>query len=98
MLMGRIYSYNAADYWAKVTVPVLVMYGVKDLYTPVSQSISNIDRELRKAGNRDYTIIVFPRASHTLDIEPEQGQPFEWRRMAPGFPDLLMDWLQERIK
>ena len=94
----RIYDYNAADYWAKVTVAVFVMYGEKDLFTPVSQSISNIDQALKKAGNKDYTIIVFPRASHTLDIEPDAGQPFEWRRMAPGFPDLLMAWLQERIK
>src|SRR5437667_9636264 len=51
-------DYNAADYWAKVTVPVFVMYGEKDLFTPVSQSISNIDQALKKAGNKDYTIIV----------------------------------------
>jgi pimeloyl-ACP methyl ester carboxylesterase len=94
----RIYEYNAADYWAKVTVPVLVMYGERDLYTPVSQSISNIDRTLSRAGNKDYTIITFPRASHTFDMEPEAGQTFEWPRMAPGFPDLLIAWLNERVK
>jgi pimeloyl-ACP methyl ester carboxylesterase len=94
----RTYEYNAAEYWAKVTVPVLVMYGEKDLYTPVAQSISNIDRALSKAGNKDYTIIIFPRASHSFDIEPEAGLPFEWSRMAPGFPDLLIAWLNERVK
>ena len=93
-----IYDYNAADYWAKVTVPALVMYGEKDLYTPVSQSISNIDRALKKAGNRDYSVIVFPRASHTFDIEADAGQPFEWSRMAPGFPDLVIAWLHERMR
>ena len=93
-----IFDSNAAGYWEKVTVPVLVVYGEKDLYTPVSQSISNIDQALKKAGNRDYAIIVFPRATHTFDIEGEAGQPFEWRRMAPGFPDLLIAWLNEHVK
>ncbi len=93
-----IFDYNAADYWAKVTVPVLVMYGELDLYTPVSQSIANIDGALKKAGNKDDTIIVFPRASHAFDIESEAGQPFEWSRMAPGFPDLVIAWLHERMR
>jgi pimeloyl-ACP methyl ester carboxylesterase len=94
----RIYDYNAADYWQKVTVPVLVMYGQNDLYTPVAQSITNIDHALGKAGNKDFSIIMFPRATHTFDVDPELDQPFEWSRMAPGFPDVVLAWLHERLK
>jgi uncharacterized protein len=94
----RIYDYNAADYWAQVRVPVLVIYGERDLYVPVTQSISNIDRALSKAKNRDYTILVLPRASHSFIIEPEAGQPFEWWHMASGFPDLLTAWINQRMK
>lgn len=93
----QIANYNAADYWAKVNVPALVIYGEQDLYVPVAESISNIDRALNKAGNRDYTILVLPRASHSFIIEPQAGQPFEWRRISPGFPDLLTAWIVQRI-
>ena len=40
----RIADYNAADHWGKVTIPTLVIYGERDKYVPVTQSISNIDR------------------------------------------------------
>lgn len=94
----RIYNYNAANYWAQVSVPVLVIYGERDLYVPVTQSIWNIDRALTKAKNRDYTILVLPRASHAFIIEPEAGRPFEWWRIASGFPDLLTAWINLRMK
>ena len=94
----RIYDYNAADYWTRVSVPVLVIYGERDLYVPVAQSISNIERALNKAGNKDYTILVLPRASHAFIVEPEAGQPFEWPHLASGFPDLLTAWINQRVE
>jgi pimeloyl-ACP methyl ester carboxylesterase len=93
-----IAEYNAADHWAKVNVPVLLIYGERDMLVPVAQSISNIDRALNKAGNNDYTIIMLPRASHAFNIAPEAGQPFEWWRMSSGFPDLLTAWINQRMK
>lgn len=95
---GRIADYNAANYWAKVNAPVLLIYGERDIYVPVAQSVLNIDRALSKAGNYDYTIIMLPRASHAFNIEPDAGQPFEWWRMASGFPDLLTAWINQRMK
>ncbi|MDQ6788102.1 MAG: lysophospholipase, partial [Acidobacteriota bacterium] len=94
----RIANYNAADYWGKVNVPVLVIYGERDELVPVAKSISNVDRALNKAGNKDYTILVLPRASHAFNIEPEAGQPFEWWHLSAGFPDLLTAWINQRVK
>jgi len=94
----RIYDYNSANYWAQVTVPVLVIYGERDLYVPLAQTFFNVDRALSKAKNHDYTILVLPRASHSFIIEPEAGQPFEWWHVAPGFPDLLTAWINQRMK
>jgi uncharacterized protein len=94
----KIYNYNSADYWRQVSVPVLAIYGERDLYVPVAESILNIDRALAKAGNRDYTILLLPRASHAFIIEPEPGQPFEWWHVFPGFSDLLPAWINQRMK
>lgn len=93
----RIYDYNAEQYWAQVGVPVLVIYGERDLYVPVAESIRNIDRALRRARNHDYTILMLPRASHSFIIERDPSQPFEWWHVAPGFPNLLTAWINQRL-
>ncbi len=94
----HIANYNAAEYWAKVNVPALVIYGERDQLVLVARSISNIDHALNRAGNKDYTILVLPRASHAFNIEPEAGQPFEWSHLSSGFPDLLTAWINQRRK
>ncbi len=93
-----IYDYNAAEYWEQVSIPVLVIYGERDLYVPLAQTFLNVDRALSKAKNRDYTILVLPRASHAFNIESEAGQPFEWSHLASSFPDLLTAWISQRMK
>ena len=93
----QIADYNPAVYWEKVSVPVLIIQAERDIYVPVAPSVANMDRALRKAGNKDYTIIVLPRASHTFNINPEPGQPFEWWHVAPGLPDLLTAWINQRM-
>jgi len=94
----QIADYNPAVYWEKVSVPVLIIQAERDIYVPVGSSVANIDRALRKAGNKDYTIIILPRALHSFNINPEPGQPFEWWHVAPGFPDLLTAWVNQRAK
>ena len=93
----RIYDYNSADYWEKVGVPVLLIYGERDMYVPLAPTIANIDRALRKARNSDYSIVMLPRASHAFIIEPEANQPFELWHVAPGFPDLVLAWINQRV-
>jgi dipeptidyl aminopeptidase/acylaminoacyl peptidase len=94
----HIADYNPAVYWEKVSVPVLIIQAEQDIYVPVAPSVANIDRALRKAGNKDYTILILPRALHTFNINPDPGQPFEWWHVAPGFPDLLTAWINQRMK
>lgn len=90
-------SYDSIPLWEKLKVPVLLIYGEKDRLIPVSQSIVNIERALRKAGNRDYSIIVLPRAAHNFTINPEPDQPFEWPVVAPGFSEIVTAWINQRV-
>jgi len=94
----RIADYDPALYWQKVTAPALLIYGEHDILVPVAPSIANIERSLVSARNQDYTILILPRASHGLNINPEPGQPFEWWHMASGYPELLSAWINERMK
>lgn len=94
----QIADYNPAVYWQKVGVPALLIYGERDILVPVGSSVANIERALQSGRNKDYTILILPRASHGLSINPEPGQPFEWWHMASGYPDLLTAWINQRMK
>jgi hypothetical protein len=57
----------------------------------VEDSVAAFQRSLAKAGNTDVTIRVFPNAGHLL-THPSSGE------LAPGFLDLITDWLNPRIQ
>jgi hypothetical protein len=63
-------------YWAKVKVPVLLLYGELDEKVPATESIEQIDVTLGVARNPDYTEILIPRAQHNLTVHPEPGPPY----------------------
>ena len=90
-------NYDSLPYWQKVAVPVLLVYGERDRLIPVQESAAAIERQLRKANNRDYTMVILPRADHPLRIQPDPSQPFEWPLGAPGFPELLAAWVKYRF-
>jgi len=89
-------NYNSIPSWEKVRVPVLLIYGEKDRLIPVSQSIINIEHALKRAGNRDYSVIILPRAAHNFTISPEPNQPFEWAQVAPGFAEIVTAWINQQ--
>ena len=84
-LRWRDLDLDPVDYWEKITVPVLAMFGELDDVVPVQTSASRIEAALMRAGNRDVTIRIFPKADHTI-------QP------APDFLDLMLGWTAERTR
>ena len=84
-------GYDPAPTFKRVKCPVLIIYGEKD--NP-SQSVARIERALKEAGNRDYTIRVFPGADHSLEVRGEDGRT-KW---AEGFLELLTNWTLQRVK
>ena len=90
----QIADYNAATYWAKVHVPVLLLYGENDMRVPVNESARNIVTALKFADNRRYTIKMFPNATHTLRLPPS-GSGFAWPTNPPGYLEILQTWVAE---
>lgn len=83
-------GYEPAQTFRRVRCPVLIIYGERD--NP-SESIARIEQALREAGNRDYTVRVFPRADHSLEVHQEGGRA-TW---AEGFLELLTNWTLQRV-
>ena len=83
-LRWRNLDLDPVRFWEQVKVPVLALFGELDDVVPVQASVSKIESALRRGGNKDVTVKVYPKASHTI-------QP------APDFLRDMVDWLLQRV-
>jgi pimeloyl-ACP methyl ester carboxylesterase len=93
-----VYSYDPALALEKVTCPVLALFGALDNSTPVPQTIANMQRALKTAGNSNFTYRVFPKGNHGL-LESETGYNSEipkLKRFVPGLFETMTIWLRRR--
>jgi len=86
-------SYQPLTWWAKVRVPVLLIYGAEDQRVPAAESAARIAATLRQAGHHDVTVRILPGADHTFRLRPG---PSGWPATAPGYMPALLDWLALR--
>ena len=87
--VGKDYlSHNPRGALEKVTCPVLAIFGESDIMVPVKDSASVFEEALNEAGNKDYTIKVFPEADHGIMVDDEY---------ADGYLDTMTGWLLERL-
>jgi pimeloyl-ACP methyl ester carboxylesterase len=87
-------NFDPLPVWQRVTVPTLLLYGQNDQLIPVDTSLVRIGRALDRGGNTRWAAVILPRAAHNLTISPAPGEPFEWRRVAPGLPDIVLGWVK----
>jgi pimeloyl-ACP methyl ester carboxylesterase len=82
---------NAHDPYAvlaKLTCPVLSIYGECDASVPVAKSVEVFKEALDEAGNSDYTIKVFSKANHGVRVGDDYAE---------GYLDFMISWLRERL-
>ena len=95
-----ILDFDPVPYWAKVTCPVLLLFGELDANVPPKESIPPIQRALERAGNRDVTIKTFPGANHVL-LAARTGARSEYphlNRFVPGYFEVMRQWLQDHVE
>ncbi len=83
-------SFDPARVLDRVTCPVLAIFGELDRQAPALRSAEIFREALTRAGNRDFTIRIFPGADHGIGV----GQPPSF---APGYIDTMTDWMLERV-
>lgn len=86
---------------SRIDVPVLALYGGKDVQVPAPRNASAIGRILSNAGHEDFRVTTFPDANHLFQLA-ETGHPAEYATLEPAFlPALaeeLVPWLQGRVR
>lgn len=90
---------DPAEVWARVKCPVLVQLGTSDGYVPAERSAKIIGDALRRGGNADVTIRLYPRGDHAL-FESARGWNSDVpkvRRFVPGYLEDLDRWIAEKV-
>jgi pimeloyl-ACP methyl ester carboxylesterase len=88
-------TYDPALALEKLKIPVLAMWGDKDTYLPVLETVNVFKQALAKAGNKDYVVKVYPDGNHSL-VASETGSPSTGgteRCFMAGFWEMQTEWL-----
>jgi dienelactone hydrolase len=83
--------------WSHVSQPVLAMWGQLDQHVPVGESVAGLKNSLAQANNENWTIIILPRAKHSLGISETGAIQEKWRGYPPGALKTMTDWAWRAI-
>ena len=78
--------------WSHVHQPVLAMWGQLDQHVPVGESVAGLKNSLAQANNEKWTMIILPRAKHSLGISETGAIQEKWRGYPPGALKTMTDW------
>lgn len=88
--------YDPAPALRKIEVPVLVLLGAADQLTPpgaIDEIAARIEAALKKGGNKDVVVKIFPNADHDLAVKLDSGQ---WVA-PPDYHSILTSWILKRV-
>ncbi len=89
-------SYNPATALEKITCPVLVLSGEKDLQVPPKQNLPAIRKALEAAGNKHFEIDELPGLNHLFQ-PAKTGSPAEYASIeitiAPEVLEKISGWI-----
>jgi pimeloyl-ACP methyl ester carboxylesterase len=95
----RLYFYDPASTLRRLQVPTLAIWGELDNNIVADKNKLAWDTALKGTGNRDYTLIVLPKANHDM-LEAKTGSNAEMKslqRFVPSYFTTIEGWLAKRI-
>jgi pimeloyl-ACP methyl ester carboxylesterase len=93
-------TYDPRPTLEKVKCPVLAINGEKDLQVPPKQNLSAIEKYLKKAGNKDFTVKELPGLNHLFQTATT-GSPDEYVKIeetiSPSALSTISDWILAHV-
>jgi hypothetical protein len=76
----------------------LALYGALDRNVDADDSAAHLCKYLRRAGDGDVTIKMYPNAGHQLIVSKSgyNGDPTPPERYVPDYPQIMITWLGQR--
>jgi pimeloyl-ACP methyl ester carboxylesterase len=99
-VLKRTYFYDPTPTLRQLIVPTLALWGELDNNIVAEKNKPAWDAALKAAGNRDYTLVVIPKANHGM-LEAKVGSNAEIKslqRFVPRYFTTIEDWLAKRIR
>ena len=97
----HLVQHDPAPALKKVRVPVLALFGSKDLQVPPEQNAPAVEKALRAGKNKDFTVDVLPGLNHLFQ-HAETGLVDEYGRieetMAPEVLERIAAWVVARTR
>ncbi|MFL5606603.1 MAG: alpha/beta hydrolase family protein [Gemmatimonadaceae bacterium] len=98
--LAGIMDFDPVPYWSRARVPVLALFGEFDGYVPPETNVPVLREAFARSGNRDTSIVVFPRANHRFE-ESSRRMIRDWvigSRYLPAYYDTMAAWLDRFMK
>jgi len=96
----RTYFYDPAPTLRRLQVPTLALFGELDNNIMAAKNKAAWEAALKAGGNRDYTLVVIPKANHD-QFEAKTGSNAEvasLQRFAPAYFRTVQNWLTKRVR
>jgi pimeloyl-ACP methyl ester carboxylesterase len=91
---------DPVEWWRRLRVPVLLIYGQSDELVPARESATRLERALRDAGHADVTVRMYPGANHVIKLVASPlapaGAGWAWPVLAPGYLEGMVEWMKSR--
>ena len=91
------FSYSPDDDLEQIEIPVLALYGEKDMQVPARIDSVALADAAKVSGNENIKIIIFPSANHLFQ-KANTGLPDEYsklpKKFIPGFLETIEKWIK----
>jgi pimeloyl-ACP methyl ester carboxylesterase len=94
-----IMTYDPVPALERLHIPILALWGGKDTFLPVPETVAAFKQAMTKSRNNNYLIKIYPNGSHSL-LETATGSPSTGGKetnFSPGVWKLETDWLRKHV-
>lgn len=95
----KTHAFSPAPFLNDLRIPILVLYGEKDLLVPLDKNKPLMEAYLQNTGHPESKLIIYPNANHLLMLGEKRGdlQLSEIEGYAPSvFMDIL-SWIKNQL-
>jgi dienelactone hydrolase len=92
----RIASYRPVDYWRRIAVPALLVYGELDERVPPGSAAEAITAAYRKGNGPGIEVITYRGADHGFRV-PSNARGFAWPKTVAAYPDSMLAWAVKAV-